>query len=436
MQKTNALQLAKTPVHASIDLPGSKSLSNRVLLIAALACGRSKITNLPTSKDVQAGIGALKSLGVVYLLSKDQTEIEISGCGGSFPTKNARVFCNEAGTLTRFIVPLAAAQTQGEYYIYAAKRMMERPIAQQLEILNDLGLQASYEHNAQRLPMTIHAKGLTSVKKVSIQGDKSSQFLSGLLIAAPFIKNGLTIESQTNHPQPYVKMTTDMMQFFGVDIIQKDNQYTVKNHSYQAKDYAIEPDLSTASYFWALALLTGGEVHVKNVKKQAKQGDIRFLEVLAKMGATVVEENQGISVIATQTLKGVTVNMRNFSDTFMTVAVLACFAQGQTHISGLSHTRLQESDRVFAMEEGLKKLGVKVESTQDTLHIYPQESNLQSAEVQGHNDHRIAMSLALIGARVPGVVINGSQCVAKTCPDYFERMNALINMPQNTKMQM
>ncbi|WP_440615733.1 3-phosphoshikimate 1-carboxyvinyltransferase [Cysteiniphilum sp. 6C5] len=422
-----SLPLATNKISTEVSLPGSKSLSNRVLLIAAMANGESVIDNLPLSKDVLAGVGALKALGIRHQFDESKGRIIIQGANGIFPHKKARIFCNEAGTLTRFIIPLCAAQKIGEYYIYAAERMMVRPIAEQLAVLSSLGMQAAYEDRQESLPMTLLAKGLKQTDSVSIDGAKSSQFLSGLLIASPLIDGGLSIHSNTDHPQPYVQMTVDMMRDFGVTVDVENNLYKIQaNQNYQARHYAIEPDISTASYFWALAAITQGNVKVKHVTRDAKQGDIRFLEVLEKMGCQVITEEDGIRVIGGEVLNGVTVDMRNFSDTFMTVAAIACFAKGETHITGLSHTRLQESDRVSAMAEGLARLGVHVTTTKDSIHICPEKSALRGGTVEGHNDHRIAMSLALIGLKQEGVIINGAECVSKTCPDYFERMAKII----------
>ncbi|WP_018299023.1 3-phosphoshikimate 1-carboxyvinyltransferase [Fangia hongkongensis] len=427
MQKS--LSPARCPVKACVSLSGSKSISNRVLLIAACANGVSILENLPQNKDVIAGVEALKALGIPVEEDKIKNTIKITGSGGAFPNKAAQIYCNEAGTLTRFIIPLCAAQQEGVYTIDAAPRMKERPIQDQLKVLHDLGMTAEYLDVPNRLPMKIHAKGLQS-KPVSVFGGKSSQFLSGILIAAPYIEGGLEVHSQTDHPQPYVEMTLAIMKQFGVTVevleVDENRYYVPYQEGYRGAHYYIEPDISTASYFWAAAALTQGEVRILNVTKNAIQGDIQFLSVLQKMGCTIVEEDNAICVIGPRVLKGVSVNMRNFSDTFMTLVALACFADSETHISGLTHTRGQESDRVSAMVDGLTKLGVYTEETEDSIHIYPDKSNLKSAVVQGYNDHRIAMSLALIGLRQEGVVVDGAECVAKTCPDYFERMNKMF----------
>ena len=424
-----SLPLAMGNVVAEVTLPGSKSLSNRVFLIASIAEGQSVIENIPLSKDVLAGIGVLKALGIKNDFDENLGRIMIQGSNGYFPKEHAKIFCNEAGTLTRFIIPLCAAQQSGEYHIYAGKRMMRRPIAEQLRVLEELGMAVEYKAQNYKLPITILAKGLKQRKVLSINGNQSSQFLSGLLITAPLIEGGLKIYSKTDHRQPYVQMTVDMMRDFGISVdVDKQYYQVAGGQSYQAGYYAIEPDISTASYFWGLAAITHGNVKIKNVRLNAKQGDIRFLEVLQKMGCTIISVEDGISVIGSQTLKGVSIDMRNFSDTFMTVAAIACFAEDETHITGLSHTRFQESDRVSVMAEGLMCLGMKVTTTIDSIHIYPKASKLKAAIVEVYDDHRIAMSLALIGLRQEGVVINGAECVSKSCPDYFERMEKIIQL--------
>ncbi|MFZ9034680.1 MAG: 3-phosphoshikimate 1-carboxyvinyltransferase [Francisellaceae bacterium] len=422
----DTLPLVTQPVAAKINLPGSKSIANRVLLIAAVAKGVSVIENVPANKDVQACIDVLKALGVKHDYKPHQCQITIYGNSGVFAVDHARIYCHEAGTLTRFIIPMCATQQQGEYYIFAADRMMERPMADQLDVLVTLGMCYESLNKPKSLPLMLHAQGLEN-KEVEISGQKSSQFLSGLLLAAPLISGGIDIHSQVDHMEPYVKITTEVMAEFGVDVDVDGHRYRVKpDQSYVARDYVIEPDVSTASYFWALAALSDGSVKVNNVGLSAKQGDIRFLQVLKQMGCDVRDDHDGICVTGSGSLKGVRVNMRGFSDTFMTVCALAVFAEGETHLTGLAHTRLQESDRIEAMAEGLKTLGINVETHDDGISVYPQKSSLRPGSVSSHNDHRIAMSLALIGVKLPGVIIEGAESVAKTCPDYFERMRAMI----------
>ena len=242
------------------------------------------------------------------------------------------------------------------------------------------------------------------------------------------MKDGLILESIINHKQPYLEMTAKVMAEFGVQVNVENNAYKVsKTHYISPSKYTIEPDVSTASYFWALAAITNSRVKVMNITKDSKQGDIKFLEVLQQIGCTINYTADGVEVIGAASLKGITVNMRSFSDTFMTLAAIACFADSDTYISGLTHTRGQESDRVAAMAEGLTRLGIFVKTTKDSMMISPSRNNLQSAEVESYNDHRIAMSLALLGLKQDGVIINNAQAVSKTCPDYFEKMRMIIS---------
>ncbi|AJC48805.1 3-phosphoshikimate 1-carboxyvinyltransferase [Allofrancisella guangzhouensis] len=418
----------KTQVKKQVYLDGSKSLSNRALIIAAVSKGQTRFENLPNSADVLTCVAALKELGCDIEHNQQAKTLVINGCDGAFKNKNAKIFCNESGTLTRFIIPMCAVQENGsKYYVYATKRMMERPIADQLKSLEELGMQVTYHNIGYAMPITIYSN-LLNGGHVKIDGKKSSQFASGLLMAAPLMQDVLTLESITDHKQPYLDMTTKVMLEFGVNVEVDNHIYKAKKTNYVSPGrYIVEPDVSTASYFWAFAAITGSAIKVMNVTRQSKQGDIKFLEVLQKIGCTINYHDDGIEVIGNNHLKGIHINMRNFSDTFMTLAAIACFAEGDTYIEGLSHTRGQESDRVAAMAEGLTKLGVYVETTEDSILISPIKSNLKSAEIDSYNDHRIAMSLALLGLMVDKIIITNAEAVNKTCPDYFDRMRSLIN---------
>ncbi|QIW09933.1 3-phosphoshikimate 1-carboxyvinyltransferase [Francisella sp. LA112445] len=422
----NFIPKITTKVKQNVYLDGSKSISNRSLIIAAMANGETRFENLPNSADVLACVAALKELGCDIKHNQDSKTLNIGGCNGKFQNKKAKIFCNESGTLTRFIIPMCAVQGSGDYYVYAKQRMMERPLADQLKPLENLGMKAQYHEKAHAMPMTINANSLVG-GSIEVDGKKSSQFASGLLMAAPFMQHGLVLNSITDHKQPYLDMTAKVMAEFGIDVDIENNIYKTKKSSYKSPGrYVVEPDVSTASYFWAFAAITGSTIKVMNVTKESKQGDIKFLDVLEMIGCEVKYFDDGVEVTGAKKLKGVNVNMRNFSDTFMTLAAIACFADSDTYISGLSHTRGQESDRVSAMAEGLTKLGMYVETTQDSILISPSKSKFQPAEVDSFNDHRIAMSLGLLGLRNDGVVINNAEAVSKTCPDYFERMRNLV----------
>ncbi|MED7819341.1 MULTISPECIES: 3-phosphoshikimate 1-carboxyvinyltransferase [unclassified Francisella] len=416
----------ESKITENVYLDGSKSISNRSLIIAAMASGETNFENLPNSTDVLACVAALKELGCSIEHNQDNKTLNIRGCNGEFQNKNAKIFCNESGTLTRFIIPMCAVQGSGDYYVYAKQRMMERPLADQLKPLEELGMKAVYHEKSHAMPMTINANSLEG-GSIEVDGKKSSQFASGLLMAAPFMQQGLELNSITDHKQPYLDMTVKVMAEFGADVNVDGNIYNAKKSNYISPGkYIVEPDVSTASYFWAFAAITDSTIKVMNVTKNSKQGDIKFLEVLEMIGCNVKYHDDGIEVTGTQELKGVNINMRNFSDTFMTLAAIACFANSDTHISGLSHTRGQESDRVSAMAEGLTRLGMYIETTQDSILISPSRSKFQPAEVDSYNDHRIAMSLALLGLRNEGVIVNNAEAVSKTCPDYFDRMRNLV----------
>ncbi|APC91844.1 MULTISPECIES: 3-phosphoshikimate 1-carboxyvinyltransferase [Francisella] len=416
----------KSKINQQVYLDGSKSISNRSLIIAAMAQGQTKFENLPNSADVLTCVAALKELGCQVEHNQATKSLLINGCAAKFNNHDAKIFCNESGTLTRFIIPMLAVQPIGKYYVYAKPRMMNRPLADQLKPLEKLGMTASYHQKDHTMPLTIAAKSLSG-GSIEVDGEKSSQFASGLLMAAPFMQHGLRLNSITDHKQPYLEMTTKVMAEFGVMVDVDENIYIAKKSQYiSPSNYVVEPDVSTASYFWAFAAITGSTIKVMHVTKKSKQGDIKFLEILENIGCQVNYFDDGIEVIGSDELHGIKINMRNFSDTFMTLAAIACFAKGDTYISGLSHTRGQESDRVAAMAEGLTKLGIYVETTQDSILISPERSKFKPAEVDSHNDHRIAMSLALLGLKYQGVIVNNAAAVSKTCPDYFDRMRALV----------
>ncbi|MDO8954978.1 MAG: 3-phosphoshikimate 1-carboxyvinyltransferase [Gammaproteobacteria bacterium] len=406
-------------IDATVIVPGSKSITNRALLLAALAEGRSRLEGVLFSEDTEAFAAALIELGLRLNIDREKCRIEIEGGGGAFPNSNAaKIYCKDAGTATRFLIPVCAA-IAGHYHFSATSRMSERPIQPLLEVLQQQGSQFQFESSPYRMPFTLSTNGLEG-GKVIIDITDSSQFLSGLLMASPYAKAPLILSSSLGlDHKTYVHMTLQMMAEFGLRANWLDAKtLSVPEGTYQARDYRIEPDASTASYFFVMAALTAGRMHVPNLSRKCMQGDIQFLAVLEEMGCTVLEENGGITVVGAKHLKGLgDIDMTGFSDTFMTLACLAPFADSPTTIHGLAHTRLQESDRVAAISDGLTRLGLTVSSTQDSLTIYPGQAS--GAAVESFKDHRIAMSLSLIGLKIPGVIIKGSEYVAKTCPNYF-----------------
>ncbi len=420
---TKSLAPVSTVIHASTEVPGSKSITNRALLLAALARGDSILSGVLFSEDSMAFMGGLQALGVNLEVDQQCHQVKVRGCAGQFSITQAAIYCHDAGTATRFLMPACAA-VPGNYRFTASPRMQERPIGPLLHALTAQGARFDYEQQSAHMPLNLHSQGLSG-GDISVNISQSSQFLSGLLMAAPLARAQTIIHTQLNKPKPYVKMTCQMMTHFGVQTACRDNQFLLRPQIYQACDYMIEPDASTASYFFAAAAITNGNILVKGLPRQGLQGDTQFLGVLEQMGCRVIEEVEGIRVIGAQKLKALDVDMSGFSDTFMTLAVVAVFADQAMTLSGLAHTRLQESDRIMAMANGLNHLGIKTAVTEHSITIYPGQPT--GAEVHSYHDHRIAMSLALLGLKVPGVMIHSAEAVAKTCPDYFERMERLIH---------
>ncbi len=410
---------AKGPLHGVVTVPGSKSLSNRALLMAAIADGTSYLKGLLWSDDTEACVVALQSLGVP-LRKMSETEIEVTGVHAFL--SGERINCRDAGTVSRFLIPITAA-LGGEFEFYGSARLSERPLKPLLDGLIAQGAIIQYHNQTGFLPLRLVSEGLKGgALQVNIRD--SSQFVSGLLMAAPKARAPLTLFADQLATKPYVRMTLEMMADFGVAAELQAHAVQVEPGAYRACEYAIEPDASTASYFFAAAALTGGEVTVRGLHRQVLQGDIHFLGVLEKMGAHVTESALGITVKGPEVLQGLgEIDLTGMTDTFMTLAVLCPFATSPTTIKGLRHTRLQESDRVEAMRQGLTNLGAQVSTTEESITIHP--GALYGGVIDSHRDHRIAMSHALVGLKIPGVIIDGAECVKKTCPHFFEILGTL-----------
>lgn len=420
---------------ATVNLPGSKSLTNRALLIAALAHGCTRLTNALFSDDSRYFAQALQALGFALDLDPQKKLITVWGQAGHIPARKADLFIGNAGTAARFLCAFLTLGN-GEYTLDGDARMRERPIGDLVSALTQLG--ACLMPNSIRTdqlpldlypPVKIIASGLPGGKTI-ISGDVSSQFLSALLMVAPYANHPVEINLSTElNSKPYVDMTLGVMSDFGVKILRDGYQhFTIHSDRYQPIDsYAIEPDASAASYFFAATAILGGSVRVENITRNSKQGDIAFVEVLQRMGCSVIEAADYIEVSSPsfqQNLIGVDVDMRDIPDTAQTLAAIAPFASTPTHIHGIASARVKESDRVSATCTELARLGVRVEEHQDGLSIYPCQSFIP-ALIKTYNDHRMAMSFALIGLRVPGVNIENPGCVSKTFPEYFSVLESL-----------
>ncbi|NOT04491.1 MAG: 3-phosphoshikimate 1-carboxyvinyltransferase [Anaerolineales bacterium] len=425
------------PLKATVRVPGSKSLTNRALLIASLADGTTHLTNALFSDDSRYFAKALQTLGFDVQLDEVAYSMIVTGLGGKIPAKKAELFIGNAGTAARFLSAFLTLGN-GEYVLDGEPRMRERPIGDLVDSLTQLGamimpVERSTLNVRRQIcpPVKIASNGLPG-GKTAIAGDISSQFLSALLMVAPYAQSEIEITLSTDlNSKPYVDMTIAIMKDFGVEI-ERDNysQFTIRSASYlPLTNYPIESDASAASYFFAAPAICGGTVRVENISRKSIQGDIAFLDVFKQMGCQVIEGENFIEVTGTESLIGVDVDMRDIPDTAQTLAVIAPFASSPTRIRGIASARVKETDRVSATCTELKRLGVEVEEHEDGMTIYPtfnlQPSTFKPATVQTYNDHRMAMAFSLIGLRFDGVTIENPSCVSKTFPNYFEVLEAL-----------
>ena len=411
------------PLNATVRVPGSKSLTNRALMISALANGTTRLTNALFSDDSHYFVKALQTLGFDVQLDQANQEMIVTGLGGKIPAQKAELFIGNAGTAARFLSAFLTLGN-GEYVLDGEPRMRERPIGDLIDALHQLGVEMEATNNCP--PVEIFAKGLMG-GKTKIAGNISSQFLSALLMVAPYARSLIEIELTTElNSRPYVDMTIAIMRDFGVEIERYEySQFTIHPASYSPlSSYPIECDASAAAYFFAAPAICGGTVGVENISRKSLQGDIHFLEVLSQMGCTVTETDVGLQVTGTTDLRGIDADMRDIPDTAQTLAAIAPFAASPTRIRGIASARLKETDRVHATCTELAKLGVRVEEHEDGMTIHPVEK-MRPAVIQTYNDHRMAMAFSLIGLRFDGVTIEDPACVSKTFPGYFDILETL-----------
>lgn len=424
MSATVAIQ-PSGPVHGTIQPPGSKSITNRALVCAALADGESTLLGALDSEDTQVMVGALGALGIDVDHDKAARTICIRGCAGRPPATSAELYVANSGTTIRFLTALVSLG-QGRFRLDGTARMRQRPIEDLLEALRRLGVDAASELGNGCPPAIVQAKGLPG-GRTDVAGSISSQFLSGLLLASPYAR--IPIELHVTGElvsKPYITMTLAVMETFGAECKTEEltRFLTATDRPYRARSYAIEPDASAASYFFAAAAVTGGQVTVPGLSRSSLQGDVAFCDCLAQMGCQVQYGKSGITV-ASGRLHGIDVDMNAISDTVQTLAVVALFAEGPTTIRNVGHIRHKETDRLAALATELRKLGAKVEERPDGLRITP--APLRPAEIDTYDDHRMAMSLAIVGLASPGVVIRDPGCTAKTYPEFFADLARLAS---------
>ncbi|EHJ9987726.1 TPA: 3-phosphoshikimate 1-carboxyvinyltransferase [Vibrio parahaemolyticus] len=413
-------------IQGEVNLPGSKSVSNRALLLAALAKGTTRLTNLLDSDDIRHMLNALTKLGVKYTLSADKTECVVEGLGRPLSVSEpVELFLGNAGTAMR---PLAAALCvgQGEYVLTGEPRMKERPIGHLVTALQEAGADIEYLENTNYPPLKIVGTGLKA-GTVSIDGSISSQFLTAFLMSAPLAEGEVRIKIEGDLvSKPYIDITLHIMKQFGVEVINNDYQEFVipaGQHYVAPGDFLVEGDASSASYFLAAAAIKGGEVKVTGIGKNSIQGDIQFADALEKMGAEI-EWGDDYVISRVGKLKGIDMDYNHIPDAAMTIATTALFAEGTTAIRNVYNWRVKETDRLSAMATELRKVGAEVEEGEDYIIVKP-VPHLKHAAIDTYDDHRMAMCFSLVALSDTPVTINDPKCTSKTFPDYFDKLKAL-----------
>lgn len=413
------------PIDATVRPPGSKSITNRALVCAALAEGQSTLSGALDSEDTRVMIAALQKLGVSIQVEDAGRTLRVEGCNGWIPEPQAELFVANSGTTMRFLTALVALG-HGEYRLDGVARMRERPIGDLVEALDQLGATLQCEGANNCPPVVVRADGLVG-GRANIRGDISSQFLSGLLMAAPYAHRDVQLAVDgTLVSIPYVEMTLRVMEAFGAATSSAADYSMIavsSVHRYEGRQYAIEPDASAASYFFAAAAITGGRITVEGLSRESLQGDVAFCDCLEQMGAKAEFGADSITVEG-GTLRGVDVDMNAISDTVQTLAVAALFAEGPTRIRNVAHIRHKETDRIAATATELRKLGATVTEFDDGLLIEP--GQVRGAAIDTYHDHRMAMSFALAGLRAANVVIRDPGCTGKTYPEFFSDLDRVV----------
>jgi len=413
------------PPSAAVRVPGSKSLTNRALVVAALADGSSVLSGALDCQDTRVMVEALRTLGIAVLHDSRSATINVQGCSGRIPSRAASLHVANSGTSLRFLTAILATG-EGTFHLDGGPRMRQRPISDLLDVLAGLGVRVKSDLGTGCPPVTIEAGGLGG-GHAFVKGNVSSQFLSGLLMALPYSRGTTTIEVQgALVSQPYVAMTLAVMEDFGVSIDNRAyRRFVVQPARYEGRPFTIEPDASAASYFFALAAITGGCISVEGLGYSSIQGDMAFVDVLERMGCTILRERDRTTITASR-LCAADVDMNAISDTVMTLAVTALFAEGVSRIRNVAHIRHKESDRIAALAAELRKLGARVDEYPDGLAIAPPAPDqLHGARIATYDDHRMAMSFGLAGLRIPGVTILDPGCVAKTYPGFWSDLERL-----------
>lgn len=418
-------QYVCTPIEGfhrfEVTVPGSKSITNRALLVGALAEGTTVLRGVLFSDDSKVFMQALRDIGFLVEVNEEEHKVVIEGHGGSIPAvsgahEGRRVYVGSAGTAARFLTALLALSGQ-HFWVESSEQMKKRPMEPLLRALEELGAKFEFLEQPYAFPFRICGREDRNPESVGLNIDASSQFLSALLLSGVMCREGVTVHlTGTRSARAYVGITMKMMEEFGCQVCRLDeNTYRVmRGQTYRGREYQIEPDVSAACYFYGLAAVTGSEVKVMHVHSATTQGDIKFIDVLEQMGCHVKEERDGVVVTGVKCgqLRGVHVDMSDFSDQTMTLAAVAPFADSETVIDGVGHIRGQESDRIHGIVTELARMGIRCEERPDGITVHPGE--VRPAVVNTYEDHRMAMAFSLVGCRVKGIVIDNPGCCRKT----------------------
>ena len=416
-----------TPLDGAARPPGSKSYTNRALVLAALADGRSTIDGALFSDDTRHMAGGVASLGVRVVSDEASERFEVDGCAGKPTARHASVFVGNSGTTARFLTPVLALGT-GSYDLHGDEAMARRPIAPLLDALVSLGAKATSVRGNGCPPVRVESSGLEG-GAVRMAGGISSQYFSALLMVAPCMRRGLTLEVEGDLvSKPYIEVTAQAMEAFGVTFRNDAfKRFEVQPGAYRSAVYTVEPDASAASYFFAAAAVTRGRVVVPGLGSRSLQGDLGFVRLLERMGCAVRQTDTETEVTGPKKLGGIEADMSNLSDTAQTLAAIAPFATGPTRITGIGFIRRKETDRVAAVVAELRRMGIRAEEEDDGFIVHPGVPT--PADIETYDDHRMAMSFAITGLAAPGIRIRNPGCVSKTFPRFFDVLARLTGAP-------
>ncbi|MBL8813588.1 MAG: 3-phosphoshikimate 1-carboxyvinyltransferase [Planctomycetaceae bacterium] len=422
------IQPVAGPVNGRIRPPGSKSITNRAMVLAAMANGPVTLTGMLDSQDTRVMVESLRRLGFEVSQDVKECRCTVRGLSGQIPAREADLWLENSGTSIRFLTSLCALGS-GDYRLDGVERMRQRPIGDLVRALQPLGACIDFENPGSDCPpVRVHgSRGRMNGGQTTIEGSISSQFLSSLLMAAPACPNSVRVAVTGDLvSKPYVTMTLEMMRAFGADVSWPDDlsHFFIQPQPYRAGTYDIEPDASAASYFFGVAAVTGGTVTVAGLSRNALQGDVQFASALEQMGCEVTWGADFITVSG-RPLRGVDIDMNAISDTAQTLSTVAVFASSPTRIRSVGHMRHKETDRIAAVVTELRRAGIAAEEHEDGLTIHP--GTPQPCEIRTYDDHRMAMSFSLLGLRVAGIRILDPKCTSKTYPDYFEDLRRLCS---------